>query len=204
MGTEVLRPQDILMELITFAPVGLTVFPHRRSFNSNNHHRTNQMTKPAIQNRRVNDGFESASAASISWRLSSEDLRSATKCLVVGKVTILRRRESLEPEKVRSEVVPTKMKVVHRGMIMTSSASDLEMFQTRIRIMDLTSPLPPPPLSKTHLSPINVYIGSATFTVSPSSESLPLPSFSKKNKKHMSMIVDNSTMRDLMRLLHLD
>ncbi|GAB2266759.1 hypothetical protein Dimus_001750 [Dionaea muscipula] len=164
MGTEVLRPQDILMERIRVSPVASTVFTRWRSFNTKNHRRTNRMSKSTIQKRRVNNGFESVGAASISWRLSSEDLRSTKKSHVMGKVTILRCHESFEPEKVKSEEAPTKMKVVHGGTIMVSSVSDLEMFQTQICIMDPTSPPhppppPPPPLPKMHLSPVNIYVG---------------------------------------------
>ncbi|GAB2266377.1 hypothetical protein Dimus_001386 [Dionaea muscipula] len=205
MGIEVLHPRDILMERIRVAPTTSAVFPRRRSFNTNNHHSMNRMPKLAIQKMRVNSGFKSISVASISGRPSSEDVRSAAKHLVIGKVRILRRRESLEPEKVKSEEASTNMKEVHGGTIMISSASDLEMFQTRICIMDPTSPPPPPPpLPKTHLSPVKVYAGSAAFAVSPSPESLPLPSFSRKNKKHMSMIVDDFATRELRRLLRLD
>ncbi|GAB2210334.1 hypothetical protein Droror1_Dr00015598 [Drosera rotundifolia] len=176
MATEVLRPQDILVERIRTPPASAFHFPRRKNFNNGAAVRPNRIAKPAaaVQRKRspVNSGQlnpHPPTTASIPRRSSFDDLRSARSPLI-GQVTILRRGETLE---VRETVKPTPAK----------------KSETRIG----SDPGP--------TTPVNLYAGSAFF-VSPSPDSLPLPSFSKK--KQMNLVVDDSATRDLRRLLRLD
>lgn len=184
MATEVLRPQDILIERIRTPPGSAFHFPRRQNFNNGAAVRPNRIAKPApaVQRKRspVNNGQlnpHPPTTASIPRRSSFDDLRSARSPLI-GQVTILRRGEKLE---VKETVKPTPAKKAE-----TRIGSDPD----QIRVAD--------PGPKT---PVNLYAGSAFFA-SPSPDSLPLPSFSKK--KQMNLVVDDSATRDLRRLLRLD
>ncbi|XP_057960216.1 uncharacterized protein LOC131152382 [Malania oleifera] len=193
MGTEVLRPQDCLIERIR---VGPAVFPRRK--NSYGNPRINR--KPAVrleksdQKKRIHQP-----EASILKRSSCDDLRSAKSGggnLVMGQVTILRRGESLD-SKLKSEA----LKKSSEEMIVCGTerlGPDPEMVPKHIRIKDPRSVFSAPP----GVFRRDVYAGSA-FSVSPSPDALPLPSFYKK-KQEVSPAVDDSATRDLRRLLRLE
>uniref|UniRef100_A0A5B7BE85 Uncharacterized protein n=1 Tax=Davidia involucrata TaxID=16924 RepID=A0A5B7BE85_DAVIN len=152
MGTEVLRPQDCLIERIRLAP---SVF-HRRSYGNGNP----KFRKP------VKKRFNNASEPSISKRSSSSD-DSRKNHLMVGQVTILRRGESLDA-KINGGNQPfcgTQRLGPHPGMVPK---------QIRIGDGELKSPVAVGIWS-------DVYAGSA-FSLSPSPSSLPLPSFFNKKQ----------------------
>ncbi|KAF5736904.1 hypothetical protein HS088_TW14G01059 [Tripterygium wilfordii] len=213
MGTEVLRPQDCLIERIRGPPV---VFHHRRrAYNGspnpivNSNPRSNYR-KPAVRFDRSEQKRRSQSEQppSVSKRSSSvEDLRAATVArsnnygntnasrsnvnLVMENVTILRRGQSLDSQIKRSEAASKKEN--NGGMMVTGTdrlGPDPEKVPKHTWIVDLMSPL---------VENGDVYAGSA-FAMSPSPSSLPLPSFSKKKQ----LTVDDSATRDLRRLLRLD
>ncbi|KAK9288192.1 hypothetical protein L1049_016641 [Liquidambar formosana] len=190
MGTEILRPQDILIERLRVTPA---VFPRRKYVYGNpkpNRKPALRATDKQDRNRR----FTGQAEPSISKRSSSDDLKSTrSNNIVMGQVTILRRGESLD-SKIKSEVL---QKDGDDLMVLGTQrlGPDPEMVPKQIRVKDL----------KTFLSPVAarpdvLYAGSA-FSLSPSPSSLPLPSFSKKKQP---IVVDDSATRDLRRLLRLD
>lgn len=200
MGTEILRPQDCLLERMRVSPAALY---RRRSnygnFNSNytnysNYYNSRPNRKPAVrpdQRKRVGSP-PAQSETSISRKSSCNDLRAGRNNLVMEKVTILRRGESLD-SMIKSSVSSSR-KDIDAGLTVTGTerlGPDPEMVPKQIRIVDL----------KQH--PVagysDVYAGSA-FSVSPVPSSLPLPSFSRKKE----VFVDDSATRDLRRLLRLD
>lgn len=190
MGTEILRPQDCLIERIRGPP---PVFSRRRNYGSycnyNNFYVPNSSKpsrKPVNRPERKKVVVPPASAPepSISKRSSSDDSKMAKGSgLVMEKVTILRRGQSLD-SKIRSEAL--KMGGDNDLVVCGTQrlGPDPEMVPKQIRIMNT-----------------DVYAGSA-FAVSPSPSALPLPSFSKK--KQCSAVVDDSATRDLRRLLRLE
>ncbi|KAF8038163.1 hypothetical protein BT93_B0891 [Corymbia citriodora subsp. variegata] len=203
MATEVLRPQDCLIQRIRVSPAS---FPRRKACNYGNSYsnpsrssaRPNrkqqiqqyqQPAKPEPQRKRYVPAQSETSTSSRSS--SSDDLRQARSSsghLVMEKVTILRRGESLD-SKIKSQVSEAASDlVVFDGT--QRLGPDPEMVPKQVRIVDLRSPAG---------RRCDVYAGSA-FAVSPEPSSLPLPSFSKK--KHLSF--DDSATRDLRRLLRLD
>ncbi|GMH08343.1 hypothetical protein Nepgr_010183 [Nepenthes gracilis] len=193
MGTEVLRPQDCLIERIRVSPA---VFPRRRSLNDNPKQTRTRPTVRSEQRKKVNRS--ELGATKISKRSSADEVKSS-KNLVMGQVTILRRGQSLDSKvkSVKSEAVEKKS--IGHDLFLSGTerlGPDPEMVPKQIRIMDLNP--------KSFLSPAAgfsvVYAGSA-FAASPSPDSLPVPSFSKKQ---VSKIVDDSATRDLRRLLRLD
>ncbi|KAK4794677.1 hypothetical protein SAY86_012671 [Trapa natans] len=174
MGTEVLRPQDYLNRRIGVSPAA---FPRRRtcnngSFSSNpKSNRKQQAARPDKMDRR-----SAVSEPAISKTSRCGDLRADSKSgLVMEKVTILRRGESLD-SKLRSIGV----KEQRRGLA-----------PSRIPSAEARSPA--------SCGRCDMYAGSAFFA-SPEPSSLPLPSFPKKNLSDM----DDSATRDLRRLLRLD
>ncbi|XP_061359659.1 uncharacterized protein LOC133303718 [Gastrolobium bilobum] len=187
MGTEVLRPHDCLIERIR-VPAPATSFSRRRTFgnylyNSNNFlaassGRTHRkpMTRPD-QKKRI---------MAAERRPSSDDSRvTRSSGLVMEKVTILRRGESLD-SKVKGEALKREgddLVVIGTERI----GPDPEMVPKHIRIVDVKTGL-------------DVYAGSA-FAMSPLPSALPLPSFQRKQP---SAAVDDSATRDLRRLLRLE
>lgn len=198
MGTEILRPQDCLIERIRVPPAA---FCRRRSsygnYDSNVYNynprsnrksvaRLERSERPEQRKRYVSNHSE----PSVSKRSSSDDLKAMKNSLVMEKVTILRRGESLD-SKIKSEALKKEGdNLVVCGTDRLGPAP--EMVPKQIRIVDVRCPI---------AGKADVYAGSA-FSMSPSPSSLPLPSFSKK--KHVSTIVDDSATRDLRRLLRLD
>lgn len=189
MGTEILRPQDCLIQRLRVTP---NVFPRRKCFYGNT--RTNR--KPAVRTERSDrpKRFTNPSPeALISKRPSSDDLKSSAtrsnSSPVMGQVKILRRGESFDT-KINCDVINNDLDLIQR------LGPDVpEMVPKQIRIND----------TKSFLSPVSVrsdvYAGSSC-SMSPSPRSLPLPSFYKK--KQVISPVDDSATRDLRRLLRLD
>ncbi|XP_022138318.1 uncharacterized protein LOC111009532 [Momordica charantia] len=195
MGTEILRPQDCLIERIRVPPAALC---RRRSSYGNSdssyvysyNPRSNRKSAAAARFERPEQKkrfVSNHSEPSVSKRSSSDDLKAMKNSLVMEKVTILRRGESLD-SKFKSEALKKEGdNLVVCGTERLGPAP--EMVPKQIRIVDVRCPIS------------DVYAGSA-FSMSPSPSSLPLPSFSKK--KQVSTIVDDSATRDLRRLLRLD
>lgn len=193
MGTEVLRPQDFLIERLR---VGPAVLPRRKSYTGNPKPCRKPVSRPDTRKR-----FPQPEPSSISRKLSaSSDDSNSAKNFGVGQVTILKRGESLH--------VKGRDGSVKKNVAFSSEAVDLvvcgterlgpdpELVPKQIRIADL----------KSVFSPVHVrsdmYAGSA-FSLSPSPSSLPLPTFSRK-KDGFPIIVDDSATKDLRRLLRLD
>ncbi|CAJ1962301.1 unnamed protein product [Sphenostylis stenocarpa] len=178
MGTEVLRPQDCFTHRIGAPPAG---FSRRRVYVNNvNVYRAHRkpVTRPE-QRKRVAEK-----------KLSSDDSRvSRSSGMVMEKVTILRRGESLD-SKLKCEALKKEgddMVVVGTQRL----GPDPDMVPKQICIVDFWSG---------H----DVYAGSA-FAMSPSPSALPLPSFSKRHVAAAAAVaVDDSATRDLRRLLRLE
>lgn len=207
MATEVLRPQDCLIQRIRVSPAS---FPRRKACNYGNSysnpsrssarpnrkqiHQQQQQpaAKPEVQRKRFVPAQPEPSTSIT--RSSSDDLRHARSSsgLVMEKVTILRRGESLD-SKIESQV--SEAAASSSGLVVCDGTQrlgpDPAMVPKQVRMVDLRSPAA--------ARRCDVYAGSA-FAVSPEPSSLPLPSFSKK--KHVSF--DDSATRDLRRLLRLD
>lgn len=174
MGTEVLRPQDCLIERIRIAQ---PVFQHHRRKNNGN---PNPSRKPAVRpEQKKNKPLASSRSASLDdLRKSHNHNNYHHNNLVMGQVMILRRGESLD-SKINGHRQPAK------------KASDDLIVPKQIRIGDLKS------VSG------DVYAGSA-ISLSPSPRSLPLPSFFSKKQVSKIAAVEDCATRDLRRLLRLD
>lgn len=205
MGTEILRPQNCLIERIRVPQPA--IFYRRRSYygnaNPSYHPNPRSTRKPVVRSEKVEQkkrfvANQVAAEPSVSKRSNSvDDMRVAKSGPAMEKVTILRRGESLD-SKFKSEAV--KKEEGDEGLVVMRTerlGPAPEMIPKQIRIVDPRSPSPPTMMRK-----CDVYAGSA-FANSPEPSSLPLPSFSKK-KQVMSAIVDDSATRDLRRLLRLD
>lgn len=176
MGTEVLRPQDCLSHRIGVPP---PAFSRRRTYANNvNVYRAHR--KPVArpeQRKRVAEK-----------RPVSDDSKvSRSSGMVMEKVTILRRGESLD-SKLKSEALKKEgddLVVVGTQRL----GPDPEKLAKQIRIVDFRSGR-------------DVYAGSA-FAMSPAPSALPLPSFSKR-QVGAAAAVDDSATRDLRRLLRLE
>ncbi|KAK4797219.1 hypothetical protein SAY86_029545 [Trapa natans] len=177
MGTEVLRPQDCLTGGIRVSPA---FFPRRKSCNYGNSYsnpRYNNRPNRKHQAARPEQKRRTASDPSMPKRSSSDDIRVTSRsCVVMEKVTILRRGQSLDSNLVSQAPVRED-----RG----------ETAPRQVRAAEFRSPVP--------CRSCGVYAGSA-FAVSPEPSSLPLPSFSKKKLAP----IDDCATRGLRRLLRLD
>ncbi|OVA04410.1 hypothetical protein BVC80_1395g131 [Macleaya cordata] len=177
MGTEVLRPQDCLIERLRVGPT--TVIPRRKSYIANSNPKPNRKTVIRPEPKKRFPQSEPSTTADVS--------RSAKNNLTIGQVTILKRGESLD---INSKNDNFSMK--RTDLIVCGSerlGPNPEMVPKQIRITDLKSVRS------------EVYAGSA-FYMSPSPSALPLPTFSMK--KEGLAIVDDSATKDLRRLLRLD
>ncbi|XP_030540829.1 uncharacterized protein LOC115748474 [Rhodamnia argentea] len=210
MATDVLRPQDCLIQRIRVSPAS---FPRRKACNYGNSYSNPSRSSARPTRKQIQQQQQQAAAAkpepqrkrfvraqsepSTSSRSSSDDLRQARSSgLVMEKVTILRRGESLD-SKIKSQVSEAEAAAMASSDLVVCDGTqrlgpDPEMIPKQVRIVDLRSPV-------AAARRCDVYAGSA-FAVSPEPSSLPLPSFSKK--KHISF--DDSATRDLRRLLRLD
>ncbi|XP_023902363.2 LOW QUALITY PROTEIN: uncharacterized protein LOC112014217 [Quercus suber] len=205
MGTEILRPQDCLIERIR-VPQPAVCYRRRNYGNPNfNYPNTRSSRKPAVrQEKPEKKRYVTMVEPSVSKRSSSaDDLRVAKTGPAMEKVTILRRGESLDSRSRAS--LGRKVVVVVVVKVWLTSTERLgpapEMVPKQIRIVDPRSPSPPtpPPMMRK----CDMYAGSA-FAMSPAPSSLPLPSFSKKKQVVSGIVVDDSATRDLRRLLRLD
>jgi len=200
MGTEVLRPQDCLIQRIRVAPAG---FNRRKTYYPNgNTARLRKVGRPE-QKRRFNAQPEMLPPATmISKRSASPeyDLRKSNHQIVMEQVTILRRGESLDAKVVKADRPVKKISAGDLVVVGTERLGpDPEMVTKQIRIGDLKSALSP--VAAGGSCRTDMYAGSA-FSMSPSPRALPLPSFF--NKKQVSNVVEDSATRDLRRLLRLD
>lgn len=202
MGTEVLRPQDCLVERVRFGPV----FQHqrRRNFYGNGNARVGGR-KPAVRPEQKKR-FENAGRSEplLSGRSASLDDLRKSHGNNHHQVTILRRGESLDSKMSGSDHRnPRPAKKASDDLVVWGTerlGPDPGMVPKQIRIGELKSVTRSPPASSSVDRP-DVYAGSA-FSMSPSPRALPLPSFF--SKKQASKVVDDSATRDLRRLLRLD
>lgn len=206
MGTEILRPQDCLIERIRVSPCRRRNYYHGyggfNASNPNGNSSARFIRKPAVRSDRSDNQRRRSAEPSISRRSNSaDDLKSKSNNinnLVMEKVTILRRGESLD-SKIRSSERTAVSSVKEQNnraggdLFVTGTdrlVPDPVMVSKPVRIVDLRSPV---------AGNCDVYAGSA-FAMSPAPSSLPLPSFSKKKQ----VSVDDLATRDLRRLLRLD
>lgn len=176
MGTEVLRPQDILMERLRVSPA---VLPRRKPYAGNTKPCRKPANRPELRKR--SPQFEQPISRKLT--ASSDDSKS-TKDFDMRQVTILKRGESLDAGR-KNEILKKNV------------ASTLGTERLRLNSVIVSKQIG---VAVTVQS--DVYAGAA-FYLSPSPSSLPLPTFSKK-KDGMPMIVDDSATKDLRRLLRLD
>lgn len=182
MGTEILRPQDCLFNGVRVSPAACSRrrYGGNQNWSYNNNAKINK--KPPVQRKQ--------SEPSISQRSSSvDDLKAVRNNLVMEKVTILRRGESIGLRIRSSDSL--KMEADGVDLVVTGTdrlGPDPEMVPRQIQIVDIRSGGKP-----------DMYAGSA-FAVSPAPSSLPFPSFSTKKQA----LVHDSATRDLRRLLRLD
>ncbi|CAK7332921.1 unnamed protein product [Dovyalis caffra] len=206
MGTEVLRPQDCLIERIRVPPChrrnyyhgnGNGNFSNPNFYSSNNYSNPRFNRKPAQVRSERSDQRKKQSEPSISKKSGSVDdfkISRNNNNKVMEKVTILRRGESLDSKIKSSETTSLRKYQGNGGDFVVTSTEQLgpdpKMVPKHIRIVNLGSPV---------AGNCDMYAGSA-FSVSPAPSSLPLPSFSKKKQ----VSIDDSATRDLRRLLRLD
>lgn len=218
MGTEILLPQDCLIERSRISPCrrrnyyyGSPSFSASKSStpkSNNPNARFNR--KPAVRAERPDHQRKRSTEQSIPKRSSSaDDLKvSRSQSLPHGnnksnspmmeKVTILRRGESLDSNIKSSETTAAawrKKQAGSAGASVSVTGTDWlgagsGMVSKPVRIVDRRSPM---------VGNCEVYAGSAC-SVSPAPSSLPLPSFSKKKQ----VCVDDFATRDLKRLLQLE
>ena len=182
-----LRPQDCLIERIKVNPCRGRRFNYNLTptYVSNSNPRFNR--KPTVKPDRSDHKKPSLSRKPSDDSKSHNHHHTNGQNLVMEKVTILRRGQSLDSMIKSSESVQAS-EIIVAGT--ARIGPDPEMVPKQIRITDLRSPI---------IGKCDVYAGSA-FAMSPAPESLPLPSFSKKKQ----VSVDDSATRDLRRLLRLD
>ncbi|KAL2341196.1 hypothetical protein Fmac_009136 [Flemingia macrophylla] len=177
MATEVLRPQDCLSQRIALPPPLISRRGSHPAARVNGFfHRGSR--KPAARpepRKRVDQRRQP----------SSDDSR--VPRLVVGKVAILRRGESLD-----SNLKNQALKKQGHDLVVVGTqrlGPDPEMVPRQTRVVEFKP----------------VYAGSA-FAVSPSPSALPLPSFSRKQQQRRppAVVVDDSATQALRRLLRLE
>lgn len=202
MATEVLRPQDCLVDRIRVSPVA---YYHRRKgspSNGNAHSKAASRKSVARLEKKFDNNSRSKPAVSDD---SKKNRNNNSINLLMGQVTILKRGEALDL-KIKagsgSEKTSTAEDLIVSGT--ERLGPDPDLVPKQVRIGDLKPVSSPAPFS----SPlgrkvVDMYAGSAFSMMSPSPSSLPLPSFF--SKKQVSRIADDSTAtRDLRRLLRLD
>lgn len=204
MGTEILRPHDCLTERIRFNPA---MCSRRRNYGysnnpnySNYHNNRPTNRRPAVRHEKQDQRRQqrAQSEPSMSRRTSVSDdskavRRSSCDDLVMEKVTILRRGESLDSKiKTGNGAGATSLKKDGDSLVVTGTVriGPVAEMVPKIRLVDFKPPVD---------GKIDVYAGSAC-AVSPAPSSLPLPSFSKKKQ----ILIDDSATRDIKRLLRLE
>ncbi|KAL0414671.1 UNVERIFIED_CONTAM: hypothetical protein Sradi_1668800 [Sesamum radiatum] len=210
MGTEVLRPQDLLADRFR-APA--PTFQRRRNFPGNgnltnlivnrkpSHNNTGyKKTSPRPDKKRINPAGDNGGTKKATHGGAVADTRRRDDGTNGGPhVTILRRGESLDlccpkmrggSNRLKS---PRQKPVDDQAVISPPRSGPPSPVNVRKQIR-----LSPPPLS-------DVYAGSAC-SQSPSPRSVPLPSFFNKKQQNDSIdeSYDDSATRDLRRLLRLD
>lgn len=213
MGTEVLRPQNCLIDRFR-EPQPAAVF-HRRK-NGNGYYNNNGYRKPVVrtEKKKLNNKIQNQSEPSISRRseeskpvqIPGKATSAADGGIVMGQVMILRRGESLDSlnPNIRKENKTTSS--CKKKKPASGSGDELTVYST-----GRLGPEQPGMLPKNirvGRTPTDVYAGSA-FSNSPSPRSLPLPSFfnnmNNNNKKQVEFkSFDDSASRDLRRLLRLE
>lgn len=186
MGTEVLRPQNCLIDRIRVAPV---VFPRRRP----NRKPAARPERPDPRKRSIQPEASSSTKPSSFFDLRSDRFGGG------AQVTILRRGESLD-SKIKSKALSHNGGGVTPEMIACGTeriGPEPEMVPKQIRIRGARSGSPTPRARP------DMYAGSA-FALSPAPSSLPLPSFYKRDQVLFGAAVDDSATRDLRRILRLD
>lgn len=191
MGTEVLLPQDCLIERIRAPPAS---FYRRKPYgNCHNNYVNNTSnyygaTNSGRSNRKPVIRPEQRKRVPATERRhsnSSDDLKVARGSgMAMEKVTILRRGESLD-----SLVKSDGLKKEGQDLVVIGTqrlGPDPNMVPKQTRIVDFKTVC-------------DVYAGSA-FAMSPSPSALPIPSF---QRKFAPVAVDDSATRDLRRLLRI-
>ncbi|XP_050375076.1 uncharacterized protein LOC126792665 [Argentina anserina] len=176
MGTEILRPQDCLIDRVRLPTSSTSSFSRPRSYSNGpipvqQQHR--RFGKPAVRSEQQKPEPAAVVSKRSGGRASSDDLMKAEK------VTILRRGEPLR--RIKKAASDGRLERLSPGPTVVPK---------EVRIVDLRTPV------------TDMYAGSA-FAMSPEPSSLPLPSFSGK-KKQVSRSFDDSATRDLRRLLRLE
>lgn len=177
MATEVLRPQDILIQRLRVS------YRRRTNFgNGNGYFNPRSNRKPVVRTERERSEKKKVkNQPEPLMRRRPEDLRPTHNAgkfnsgIIMGQVTILRRGESLD-----------SLKSIY-GARRTLGPVQPEMVPKQVRV---------------GLSSADVYAGSA-FSNSPSPRALPLPSFFNKKQEDFKSFDDFAT-RDLRRLLRLE
>ncbi|KAK6146106.1 hypothetical protein DH2020_019975 [Rehmannia glutinosa] len=190
MGTEVLRPQDLLVERLRAPP---TSFNRRRNFSANGNLMNSDVNRKQQRKPSPRPDKRSFNAAAETKRSSNgggvpsprQKAEVPNGGLVMGKVTLLRRGESLDS--ITSKITRGNPK---NPMIQTP-VDDLS-YPKQIRVV--AAP------------PADIYAGSA-FSMSPSPRSVPLPSFFNKDNKDLNDCQSKQfydATRDLRRILRLE
>ncbi|KAL3348120.1 hypothetical protein AABB24_021661 [Solanum stoloniferum] len=210
MGTEVLRPQNCLIDRFR-EPQPAAAF-HRRK---NNGYYNNGYRKPVVRTEKKKlNKIQNQSEPSISRR--SEESKpvqipgrvtpAVDGGIVMGQVMILRRGESLDslnPNIMKEN--KTRSSGKKKKQPASGSGDELTVYGTGRLGPDQPGMLPKN--IRVGHTPTDVYAGSA-FSNSPSPRSLPLPSFfnnMNNNKKQVEFkSFDDSASRDLRRLLRLE
>ncbi|KAJ8565916.1 hypothetical protein K7X08_008492 [Anisodus acutangulus] len=185
MGTEVLRPQNCLIERFREPQ---PVFHRRKTGNGYTYR------KPVFrtEKKKLNNKIQNQSEPSISKRSEESKQAQIPSPIVMSEVMILRRGESLDSlnPSIRKENKTTS------SCKKKTTSDELTVYGTGRLGPEQPEMLP----KKIRVGRSDVYAGSA-FSNSPSPRALPLPSFFNNNNKKS---FDDSATRDLRRLLRLE
>jgi len=188
MGTEVLRPHDLLAERFHGPP---PTFYRRRNFPAPAENLRHQTNGNISSNRKTSPRPEKKKQFEAKRPQQQHRRKEEVSPPKIGKVTLLRRGESLDSltnQKPKAAAVSPNRR--------QKPVDDLAVIGTG-RIGP-ESPQMLPRQIRTGGGPVDMYAGAAAFSMSPSPRALPLPSFFS-NKQ-----VDDPASRDLRRLLRLE
>lgn len=198
MGTEVLLPHDLLGERF---PGHAPFFNRRRNFPANGHLTKLVVNKKPTNARRTLPRGDKKRFSDNDGAVKKPDpRRKEDSGRGIEQVTLLRRGESLD-----SLISKKKGGGNPNPKFKAQPADDLAVLGTARIGPDSPEMIPTKILMSPPAHP-NVYAGSA-FSLSPSPESLPLPSFFNKKQQNDDSIANSATdsaTRDLRRLLRLD